>query len=166
MIGQGDAAFSSPETFARGRRHLLSHLVCFGRHTVTGLLRNQDRTQWDWTADYRLYSEDRFDEDRLFGQVRSHIEQLDPAPDAPLIAAMDDSLLRKTGRRIHGSGYPRDPMSPPFHVNLVRGLRVLPISAAVRQGTEGAARLIPIDFQQAALPAKPRKDASPEAHAA
>lgn len=166
MIGQCDSAFSSPETFARGRRHLLSHLVCFGRHTVTGLLRNQDRTQCDWTADYRLYSEDRFDEDRLFGQVRSHIEQLDPAPDAPLIAAMDDSLLRKTGRRIHGSGYQRDPMSPPFHVNLVRGLRVLQISAAVRQGPDGAARLIPIDFQQAALPAKPRKDASPEAHAA
>jgi hypothetical protein len=133
---------------------------------VTGLLRNQDRTQCDWTADYRLYSEDRFDEDQVFGQVRAEIEQLSADPDAPLIAAMDDSLLRKTGRKIHGSRYQRDPMSPPFHVNFVRGLRVLQISAAVRQGSEGAARLIPIDFQHAALPAKPRKDASAEAHAA
>jgi hypothetical protein len=151
--------------FSRGRRHLLSHLVCFGRHTVTGLLRNQDRTQCDWTADYRLYSEDRFDEDKLFNQVRSGVEQL-AAPDAPLIAAMDDSLLRKTGRKIYGSRYQRDPMSPPFHVNFVRGLRVLQISAAVRQGSEGAARMVPIDFQHAALPAKPRKDANAEAHAA
>lgn len=166
MITQCEGAFSSPETFARGRRHLLSHLVCFGRHTVTGLLRNQDRTQRDWTADYRFYSEDRFDEDSLFSRVRSEIEQLSATPDAPLIAAMDDSLLRKTGRKIHGSRYQRDPMSPPFHVNLARGLRVLQISAAVRQGSEGAARLIPIDFQHAALPAKPRKDASAEAHAA
>jgi hypothetical protein len=166
LIARCDSAFSSPETFARGRRHLLSHLVGFGRHTITGLLRNQDRTQCDWTADYRLYSEDRFDEDQLFGQVRSEIEQLSDSPEAPLIAAMDDSLLRKTGRKIHGSRYQRDPMSPPFHVNFVRGLRVLQISAAVRQGSEGAARLIPIDFQHAALPAKPRKDASAEAHAA
>ncbi len=159
-------AFSSPETFARGRRHLLSHLVCFGRHTVTGLLRSQDRTQSDWTADYRLYSEDRFDEDRIFGQVRSEIEQLGGGADAPLVVAMDDSLLRKTGPKIPGSRYQRDPLSPPFHVNFVRGLRVLQISAAVPQGSEGAARLIPVDFQHAALAARPRRNAPPEVHAA
>lgn len=138
--------------------------MCFGRHTITGLLRNQDRTQQDWSADYRFYSEDRLDEDQLFNQVRHEIEQ--QAPDAPLVVAMDDSLLRKTGRKIHGSRYQRDPLSPPFHVNFVRGLRVLQLSAAVRQGTQGAARMIPIDFQHAALPAKPRKDASPELQAA
>jgi len=165
LITKCTGAFSSDETFARGRRHLLSHLVCFGRHTVTGLLRNQDRTQRDWSADYRFYSQDRFDEDKFFSQVRSEIEQL-AAPEAPLVAAMDDSLLRKTGRKIYGSRYQRDPMSPPFHVNLVRGLRVLQISAAVRQGSAGAARMIPIDFQHAALPAKPRKDAGAEAQAA
>jgi hypothetical protein len=79
---------------------------------------------------------------------------------------MDDSLLRKTGRKIFGSRYQRDPLSPPFHVNLVRGLRVLQISAAVRQGDQGAARLIPIDFQHAALPAKPHPRAPQEQHAA
>ena len=86
--------------------------------------------------------------------------------DAPLVAAIDDSLLRKTGRKIFGSRYQRDPLSPPFHVNFVRGLRVLQISAAVRQGEQGAARLIPIDFQHAALPAKPHPRAPQEAHAA
>ena len=135
-----------------------------GRHTITGLLRNQDRTQQDWTADYRFYSKDRFQPDKLFGQVRGEIEKLSP-PNAPLVVAMDDSLLRKTGRKIYGSRYQRDPLSPPFHVNFVRGLRVLQISAAVPQGDAGAARLIPIDFQHAALPAKPRKNAPPEQHA-
>lgn len=48
----------------------------------------------------------------------------------------------------------------------MRGLRVLQISAAVRQGSEGAARLIPIDFQHAALPAKPHKKAPLEQHEA
>jgi len=102
---------------------------------------------------------------KIFAQVRREVEQCG-GPDRPLVVAMDDSLLRKTGRRIFGSGYRRDPMSPPFQVNLVRGLRVLQISAAVRQGSEGAARLIPIDFQHAALPAKPHKKAPLEQHEA
>jgi len=159
------AAFASPASFARGRRHLFSQLVCFGRHTITGLLRNQDRTQQDWSADYRLYSKDRLEEDKLFGQVRAEIEQR-AGVDGPLIVAMDDSFLRKTGRKIYGSRLQRDPLSPPFHVNLARGLRVLQISAAVRQGSQGAARMIPVDFLHAALPAKPRKDAGPERQAA
>jgi hypothetical protein len=158
-------ACSSPQAWARARRHLLSHLVCFGRHTITGLLRLQDRTQQDWTADYRFYSEDHFDEDKVFAQVRGQIETLLPTQ-APLVVAMDDSLLRKTGRKVSGVRYLRDPMSPPFHVNFVRGLRVLQISAAVPEGPEGEARLIPVAFQQAALPAKPRKHAPAHLHEA
>jgi hypothetical protein len=138
-------------------------MVCFGRHTITGLLRLQDRTQQDWTADYRLYAEEHFDEDKLFGTVRTQVQQ-SLAADAPLVTALDDSLLRKTGRKVSGVRYLRDPMSPPFHVNFVRGLRVLQISAALPQGKEGAARLIPIDFRQAPLPPRPRKNAPAAAH--
>lgn len=144
---------------------MLSHMVCFGRHTITGLLRLQNRTQQDWTADYRFYAEDHFDEDKAFGSLRSEIEE-DLANDAPLVGAMDDSMLRKTGTRISGVRFMRDPMSPPFHVNFVRGLRVLQISVAVPQGPEGAARMVPIDFQHAALPAKPRKNAPAHLHEA
>lgn len=165
LIDRCAPGFSSPQAWARGRRHLLSQLVCFGRHTITGLLRNQNRTQQDWTADYRFYSEDHFDEDQVFGQIRAQIEQHSPAG-APLVTAMDDSLLRKTGPRIFGCRFQRDPLSPAFQVNFVRGLRVLQISAAVPLGPQGAARMIPVDFQHAALPAKPRKDAAPERWAA
>lgn len=140
-------------------------MVGFGRHTITGLLRNQNRTQQDWSADYRFYAQGRLDIGKIFGHLRVQVEQCGPA-DAPLVVAMDDSLLRKTGRHIFGCGYRRDPLSPPFHVNFVRGLRVLQLSAAVRQGTEGAARLVPIDFQHAALPAKPPKKAPQEQHEA
>jgi hypothetical protein len=74
---------------------------------------------------------------------------------------MDDSLLRKTGRKIHGVRWQRDPLSPPFHVNFVQGLRVLQISAALPQG-QGAARMVPVDFQHAVLPAKPSRKATAE----
>ena len=132
-------------------------MVAFGRHTISSLLRAQNRHHRDWSADYRFYALDRFDEDAVFCQIRGQIEKSLP-PSRPLVVAMDDSLLRKTGRKIHGVRFLRDPLSPPFQVNLVRGLRVLQISAALPQGG-GRARMIPIDFQHAVLPAKPRQSA-------
>jgi len=121
------------------------------------MLRAQNRHHLDWSADYRFYSQDRFDEDAVFDQLRRQLEA-HLSKDQPLVTAMDDSLLRKTGRKIHGVRFLRDPLSPPFQVNLVRGLRVLQVSAALPQGG-GRARMIPIDFQHAVLPAKPRKNA-------
>lgn len=151
-------AFGCLQTFQRARRHFLAHLVGFGRHTISSLLRAQNRHQQDWSADYRLYSQDRFDEHAVFGQVRAAVEET-LEPNQPLVVAMDDSLLRKTGRKIQGVRYQRDPLSPPFHVNFVRGLRVLQISAALPQGG-GNARMVPIDFEHAVLPPKPAKTAS------
>ncbi len=157
MIQSCRSAFDGPQAFARARRHLLAHLVAFGRHTISSMLRAQNRHHLDWSADYRFYALDRFDEDAVFTQIRTQIEKALPQA-RPLVVAMDDSLLRKTGRKIHGVRYLRDPLGPPFQVNLVRGLRVLQLSAALAQGG-GRARLIPIDFQHAVVPAKPRKDA-------
>ena len=70
---------------------------------------------------------------------------------APLVAAMDDTLLRKTGTKIQDVAYRRDPLSPPFHVNFVRGQRFLQVSAMLPACPEGpaAARAIPIRFQPA-----------------
>lgn len=152
--------FGSPESFERSRRHMLSSLVGFGRHTITGLLRTQNRCQQDWTADYRFYSQNRFDAEQVLALARRVVEShLDNSQ--PLVTAMDDSLLRKTGTKVHGVRYLRDPLSPPFNVNFVRGLRVLQISAALPEGT-GAARMVPIDFQHAMVPAKPSRKATPE----
>lgn len=153
-------AFSCRQSFHRARRHLLAHLASFSRHTISGLLRTQNRHHQDWSADYRFYSQDRFDEQAVFNHIRQGVEQSLGDQD-PLVVAMDDSLLRKSGRTIEGVRWQRDPMSPPFHVNFVRGLRVLQISAALPQG-RGSVRMVPVDFQHAVLPAKPSPKASAE----
>ena len=142
--------FGSEQSWERCRRHMLSSLAGFGRHTITGLLRTQNRHQQDWTADYRFYSQERFDQELVLDLVRQVVESHLEKPQ-PLVTAMDDSLVRKSGRKVHGLRYLRDPLSPPFNVNFVRGLRVLQISAALPDGT-GAARMVPIDFQHAHLP--------------
>jgi len=134
--------------------------VSLGRHTLTGLLCCNGLQQSDWSADYRFYSKDRLDEERLFKEIRQEVEGCLETSES-LVVGMDDSILRKSGPKIDGVGYRRDPLSPPFCCNLVRGQRVLQLSAALPQG-QGAARLIPIDWRHAPLPAKPPKKAPPQ----
>ena len=131
-----------------------------GRHTVTGLLTAQNRQQHDWTADYRFYSHGRAQPRALFTTARQQVEAHLP-PDAPLVVGVDDSLLPKTGRRIHGAAWRRDPLGPPFQVQFTWAQRVLQFSAARPLRPGGAVRLVPIDFVHAPTPAKPRKGADP-----
>lgn len=137
---------------------MLAQLVCLGRHTVTGVKATSGGAFSDWSSDYRLYSQERFDPDALFGVIRGRIHQrLDAAH--PFLVAMDDSLLRKRGRKIHGVAYRRDPLSPPFRVNLVPGQRILQVSAALIGATPADMRMIPISFAHIPTPSKPGKKA-------
>jgi hypothetical protein len=72
--------------------------------------------------------------------------------------------LRKTGSKIADVAYRRDPLSPAFHTNLVRGQRFLQISAMLPSGTQGpaSARAIPIGFQPAPSLPKPSAGDSQE----
>jgi hypothetical protein len=151
---------ASADRVNRVRAHLLAQLVCLGRHTLTGLLATNGQLQSDWSADYRLYSRHRIEPAELFSQLRKGVQQSLGTQEA-LRVAMDDSILRKSGRKIPGVGYRRDPLSPPFHVNLVRGMRFVQLSALSRQ-RDGFSRMIPIDFQQAPLPVRPSRQASAE----
>lgn len=140
-------------------RHVLSQLVCMGKHTVTNLLRTSGRQFVDWSADYRMYGRERIDCESIFSHVRKEIIDLNGRK--PLVTALDDSLLRKTGKTIPGVKYARDPMGPPFQVNFVRGQRVIQMSAAVSEGSQS--RMIPVMFRDASTPNKPGRKASDEA---
>jgi hypothetical protein len=78
--------------------------------------------------------------------------------------AIDDTRLRKTGRSIPQAFYQRDPLSPPFHVNLVLGLRFLQASLLVplhRTAPVGT-RALPIRFQEVSRVKRPGKKATAE----
>jgi hypothetical protein len=141
------------------RHHLLSQLVCLGRHTVTGVTATAGAAFQDWSAQYRLYSQSRFDPEAVFAVVRQQLEQ-ELAPEDPLVVAMDDSLLRKTGTHIPGVSWRRDPLGPRFQVNFVQAQRILQLSAALPSSENGSARLLPIDFQHVPTPRKPKRGAS------
>jgi hypothetical protein len=158
------------DVFAQGRTYRraavlgVSQLACLGTHTVTGLLSTAGRQQDDWTADYRFFSQDRWDAQRPFDSVVEGVLDF-LCEQAPLVVAMDDTLLRKTGSKIPHVAYRRDPLSPAFHTNLVRGQRFLQISAMLPSSPGGpaAARAIPIRFQPAPpLPKSSARDSQQE----
>jgi len=142
---------------ARVSRHLLSQLLCLGRHTLTGVLGTSGRLFCDWSADYRMYSSQRVEPENLFTPVRQALtDRLGSAE--PLVAALDDTRLRKNGRKTHGVKYTRDPLGPAFHVNFIKAQRFVQISMA-SPADNGMARMIPIDFVHAPTAQKPRPDA-------
>jgi len=136
----------------RMTEHVLSQLVCLGTHTVTGLIAACGRQHQDWSADYRMYERGRVTPEQLFEPVR---QWLCDNQQGPIVTAMDDTCLRKTGRKIHGAKYLRDPLSPPFHMNLMRAQRFLQSSMALKTAS-GQATMIPVDWVHAPVPPKPK----------
>jgi hypothetical protein len=151
---------TTPSCTRRLREHLLAHLVCPGRHTVSGLITVFGKQFQDWTADYSLYSKDRVDENVIFRQVRKEVEALGQS-ERPLCLSLDDTILRKTGKTIPGAAWRKDPLGPPFNLNLVWAQRMLQLSAAVVD-TNNDVRMVPLAFKDASTPRKPRKTAPPE----
>ena len=109
----------------------------------------------DWSADYHLYAEERIRPEAAL-PAHPHRDRSALHPSRPLVVALDDTILRKTGKHIPGAAYRKDPLGPPFHINLVWAQRILQLSAA-SPGPHGEVRMIPIDCQDASSPRKPRQ---------
>ena len=151
------SAFAQQRTWQRAHRLAYGLLLCLRTHLTSNAICAIGRQFLDWSADYRLFSRSAWDPHALFDPIFDHLGALLPSAQAPVIAALDDTLCKKTGRHIPGATYARDPLSPPFHVNLVRGLRFVQASVLVRAiGFLGPARALPVRFEPAPPAAKPK----------
>ena len=167
LFAEAHDGFPEDAVFQRALRVGIGLLTATGRHTVTSMLEATGWTDRDWTAFYRAFSRDEWDPSVLFDVAKRHLLARLPAG-IPAVVALDDTGLRKTGKHIPGVKYLRDPMSPPFRMNLMRGQRFvqLSFSAPFAFDTLAAARAIPIEFRHAPAPVKPRASASEAEHAA
>ena len=66
-----DSVCKASSCAQRVRRHLLAHLICQGRHTISGLITVFGQQFEDWTADYSLYSKARVDANVIFKPKKS-----------------------------------------------------------------------------------------------
>lgn len=138
---------------------MVAHLLCTQRRTVTGLLNVLGRQQQDWSKAYRLYKE-HVNNSTIFAPIIDGVLELIPE-DAPLNIAVDDSHLRKTGSKVAGAGWYRDPLGPQFHTNLMWSQRFIQFSAAVPDPENPKrSRMIPIAVTLIPKLPKPAKGAS------
>ena len=156
------AVFPQRRTLQRGVRQALGSLVCLGRRCLTRIIWTNGGHNRSWSAEYFLHSRCVWDAQQLFQPILKRA--LAYCPQRLVGVALDDTRLRKTGRSIPQAFYQRDPLSPPFHLNLVLGLRFLQASLLVplHRNAPVGTRALPIRFQEVSRLKRPGKNAIEE----
>jgi hypothetical protein len=163
IVADWRAVFPQQRTFERAARQALGSLVCLGRRCLSRILWTSGRQDGSWSGEYFLHSRCRWEPQALFRPLLQR--GLSYCPQRLVGVAVDDTRLRKTGRSIRQAFYARDPMSPPFHVNLTLGLRFLQASLLLplHRRAQVSTRAVPIRFEEVSRVKPPGKRASQEA---
>jgi len=158
--------FAQKRSRQRAIGHALALPCIMGRRTISRTICALGRSHQDWSADYKIFSRSRWKVESLFDPVIDNY--LKRYPEGPLRVAFDDTKLKKTGKKIATAFWQRDPMSPPFHLNFIYGLRFVQASLLFPHYQEGdySARGFPVAFQEAPAIKKPGKRASEQELAA
>lgn len=154
------SCFPQQRTYRRAVRQALGALVWLGRRCLSRIIWTNGGQHRSWSGEYFLHSRCHWEAQSLFAGVLRRA--LSYCPGRLVGVAVDDTRLRKTGRLIRQAFYQRDPLSPPFHVNLMLGLRCLQASLLVplhRRGQVGT-RALPIRFEEVSCVKKPSRRAS------
>jgi hypothetical protein len=154
-------SFAQSRSGERAVEQALGSLLALGRRTLSRTLWALGRQDQDWSADYKLHSRANWKAQDLFQPILELGSRF--CDDSVLVVAMDDTRIRKTGRKILTAFYQRDPLSPKFRFNLMWGLRFLHFSLLVplyRSGAETPARSLPVRFLEVPAIKKPGKKAS------
>jgi hypothetical protein len=156
------AAFAQERTCERAVDLAKGALCSFGRRTISRAICALGRHDKDWSADYKLFSRSSWKPERMFDPVIQ--DYLERYPEGPVCSAMDDTKLARSGRKIPGASWHRDPLSPAFHVNFLYGLRFMQSSLLYPHYREGdyPARAVPVRFTECPVLKKPGKKATDE----
>jgi hypothetical protein len=143
-------------------------LLCgWGRRTLATALCFWNRQQQDWSADYKFFNRSGWDPRALFTPVLQRaIARYCPRH---IAIGLDDTRLRRWGKKIKTAFWGRDPLSPPFRANLLWGQRFLQASLLTplyRHDGQSSPRGLPVRFEEVPAVRKPGKKAGPEAQAA
>jgi hypothetical protein len=154
--------FRQERSFRRALRQALGSLTVVGTATLTRILAGLGLAQQDWSAEYRLQARSEWQEQALFDAFLPAALAHCAGRFVPV--ALDDTRLKKTGKRIPTAFYQRDPLSPPFHVNLQWGLRFLQASLLLplHRKYKVNARAVPVRFRLAPIVKKPHRKATVE----
>jgi hypothetical protein len=154
------SAFARHRSFRRATAQALATLTSVGRRTVSRAIWAQGQQHQDWSADYKLHARSPWEPNSLFQTIIDTGARW--CTGRYLRVALDDTRLHKTGRRIKTASYQRDPLSPPFHCNLILGLRFLQCSLLLPlyRSAKASPRGVPVRFVECPITKKPGRKAT------
>lgn len=159
------SCFGQERVFKRAHALAYASLFTYGRHTISRMICSKNQHHLDWSADYRLFSKRSWDADDLFFEILKKSARHSHWPNNDIVVALDDTAVHKTGKKIPGVCTLRDPMSLPFHTNLIPGIRFLQGSILVNPDKRVECyRAIPVFFEEASPAKRPKKNATAEDH--
>jgi hypothetical protein len=100
-------AFQQDRSWRRAAAQALGTLASFGRRTLSRAIWALGRQRQDWSAEYRLHARTHWKPALLFQPIVEHAVPF--CGGRYVVAAIDDTRLHKTGRRIQSAFYQRDP---------------------------------------------------------
>jgi hypothetical protein len=163
ILQDWQAAFPRQRSYRRAVAQALGSLTAFGRRTLSRAIWAQGHEQEDWSADYKLHARACWRTADLFQPILARA--LPWCRSRYVVVAVDDTRLRKTGRRIQSAFYQYDPLSPKFRYNLMFGLRFLQVSLLIPlyRHAKASPRGLPIRFEEVPALKRPRRRAAEEA---
>lgn len=145
------SAFRQERCYWRAMMLVMGEIFAFARHTVTQLLLSLGITDADWSAWYRLFSRERYDEE---GMSRCVLKaSLAHVPEEQVYAiGVDGTQVRRSSQKMPGTGWLKAPRTAAFHAGIHRAQRFVNGSWLTPM-QEGFSRAIPLRF----VPAFPEK---------
>lgn len=133
--------------YARLEMLVLSELFVFGRHTITQLLMSLGLNEQDWSAWYRVFSEERFKYDKASeGLLKESLQYV--AQDEVYVVVGDATQTPRSSRKMEGAGWLRNPRTPPFMVGIHAAQRWFNGSWLIPQ-ENGYSRAVPLRWMPA-----------------
>jgi len=111
-----NSVFAQDRSLARALALAFGILCGVGRRTLTRAICFQGNTQKDWSADYKVFSRSPWDPRALFNPIFQQAitdQQL-----KRIVVSTDDTRVWRNGKHVPQTQWHRDPLGPPFQVNL------------------------------------------------
>lgn len=142
LLNKCKDTWEQERVFNRALALVMAELFAFGRHTITQLLLTLGLIDEDWSAWYRLFSQERFDEEQTACVMLS--EMLDEVDETePFVVGVDGFHVPRCSQKMPGTGWMRGLNTAPFKPGIQRGQRFVEGSWLTPM-VNGYSRAIPI----------------------
>ncbi len=126
-------------------------VLAFGRRTLTQIQLACGGGDRDWSAAYRLFRQPRIDQDDADRALLAAVVHHHP-PHRPVPVVLDATQLRRTSRRLVGTGWLPTPRSPKWRRGRHVAQRWVGASVLLPRSAQGASRAVPIRVTPAPTP--------------